>query len=684
MKRTVIVGAGQGGSALMNILQESPHLQICGVADVNEEAEGMKKARQADIAASTDWQSLLDRTRPDVVIETTGNDEVLQSLQAAVAANVAVIPSSVAYIIHTLIEDKKELIDEVQKQELAQATVLDSTHDGMIAINRSERIILFNHAAEEMTGDDKTERLGAHIHEVLPESRLPRVLETGKVERNQSQTFENGQEIVTTRVPLYRDDTVVGALAVFKDVTEIVRMAEEVTNLKSIQQMLEAIIQSSEEAISVVDENGMGIMINPAYSKLTGLKKEDVIGKPATADIYEGESMHLQVLKTKEPVRGVRLKVGPKRKDVVVNVAPVVVDGDLKGSVGIIHDVSEIKALTEELERARQIIRTLEAKYTFADIVGYSEGIRQARAQAEISASTPVTVLLRGESGTGKELFAHAIHDASSRRFGPFIRVNCAALSESLLESELFGYEEGAFSGAVKGGKRGLFEEADQGSIFLDEIGEMSAKTQVKLLRVLQEGEIVRVGGTKTIAIDARIIAATNVDLEEAVQTKSFREDLYYRLNKMPIMIPSLRERLDDLEALCHHLLRKINQEYGRQVEGLSSAAIEYLSRYDWPGNVRELENILGRAVIHMDFSATNINKADLPALTSHDREPPEVYEEEGSLQEQLEAFERQQLVGALARTNGNKTEAAKSLQISIRNLYYKLEKHQIDNSSMQ
>lgn len=332
--------------------------------------------------------------------------------------------------------------------------------------------------------------------------------------------------------------------------------------------MLEAIIQSSDEAISVVDENGIGMLINKAYTKMTGLSESEVIGKPASTDISEGESMHLKVLGTRRPVRGVRMKVGPNKKDVIVNVAPVIVDGILKGSVGVIHDVSEIKTLTAELNRARQIIRTLEAKYTFDDIIGTSEQMLVALEQAKLGAKTPATILLRGESGTGKELFAHAIHNESDRKYNKFIRVNCAALSESLLESELFGYEEGAFTGARRGGKKGLFEEANNGSIFLDEIGELTQSTQAKLLRVLQEKEIIRVGGAKAISVNVRIIAATNVNIEKAMAEGAFREDLYYRINRYPISIPPLRQRKEDIEALSIRLIEKINQDYGRNVKG--------------------------------------------------------------------------------------------------------------------
>lgn len=220
--------------------------------------------------------------------------------------------------------------------------------------------------------------------------------------------------------------------------------------------------------------------------------------------------------------------------------------------------MSEIKMLTAELNRARQIIRTLEAKYTFDDIIGKSEQILVALEQAKLGAKTPATILLRGESGTGKELFAHAIHNESDRKYNKFIRVNCAALSENLLESELFGYEEGAFSGAKRGGKKGLFEEANNGSIFLDEIGELTQNMQAKLLRVLQEKEIVRVGGTKAIPVNVRIIAATNVNIEKAMADGTFREDLYYRINRYPISIPLCVSGLKTLKRSVKGSFKKL------------------------------------------------------------------------------------------------------------------------------
>ncbi|THE11260.1 sigma-54-dependent transcriptional regulator [Bacillus timonensis] len=565
--------------------------------------------------------------------------------------------------------------------------ILDSTHDGMIVIDINSQVILLNNSASKMIGISKKDAIGKHIYECIPDSRLPEILSTRAIEINQEFVLKNGRKIITTRIPVVNESgMLLGAFAVFKDITEVVDLAEEITNLKEIQTMLEAIIQSSDEAITVVDENGNGILINRAYTRITGLEKDQVIGKPANADISEGESMHMQVLKTRRPVRGARMKVGPHDKDVIVNVAPVIVDGKLKGSVGVIHDVSEISQLTSELNRARHIIRSLEAKYTFDDIIGSSEEMEIAIEQAKLGAKTPATVLLRGESGTGKELFAHAIHNESIRKYNKFVRVNCAAISESLLESELFGYEEGAFSGAKRGGKRGIFEEANNGSIFLDEIGELSLNTQAKLLRVLQEREIRRVGGTKSIPIDVRIIAATNVNLEKRIGNGTFREDLYYRINKIPIHIPSLRMRKQDIKQLAEHLLVKINQDYGRTVEGLTEEAIHYLYGYDWPGNVRELENVLGRAVIFMNYQERLIDIKHIQPLQNlkekaHVRQSlPETDIKDVPLSDLVEKYEAKVISDVLTLNGGNKTAAAKSLGISLRSLYYKLEKYNIAN----
>ncbi|PEV86125.1 MULTISPECIES: sigma-54 interaction domain-containing protein [Bacillus cereus group] len=688
-QKVLIVGAGEGGSALLNLLHSSNIFQIIGIIDINPLAKGLQIAKEYGIAIGESVTPFLSM-HIDVIFDMTGEDDVHKVLLEKKKKDTLLIPGDIAKIVTGLAHEKEGLIGRLEEQTQQGELILNSTHDGMIVIDREGQVRLFNKSAERIIEYKKEEAIGKYILEVIPTSKLLRIIRTKQIEVNYELTLENGKKIITTRIPILKEGgEVQGAFAIFKDITEVVDLAEEVTDLKEIQTLLEAIINSSEEAISVVDEKGRGLVINPAYTKLTGLTEEDIIGKPATTDIVEGESMHMKVLRTRRAVRGIHMKIGQKKRDVIVNVAPVIVDGILKGSVGVIRDVSEIQKLTNELNRARQIIRTLEAKYSFDDIVGNSDETTAAIEQAKLGANTPATVLLRGESGTGKELFAHAIHNGSNRKYNKFVRVNCAAISETLLESELFGYEEGAFSGAKRGGKRGFFEEANNGSIFLDEIGELSANTQAKLLRVLQEKEIVKVGGTKAIPINVRVIAATHVNLEKAILEGKFREDLYYRLNKIPIQIPSLRQRKGDIPKIADRLIQKINQDYGRNVEGLTDSAILYLQSYEWPGNVRELENILGRAIIFMNYNEIYIDVQHLPPL--HNEEQVESKQshllpelEEKPLEHLVTEFEGNIIHEYLERFDGNKTQTAKALGISVRNLYYKLEKYDHAKNSMQ
>lgn len=562
--------------------------------------------------------------------------------------------------------------------------ILNATHDAMIAVDLQGKITLFNRAAERLTKKKWVDVMGKSILEVIENTRLLHVLQTKEAELNQRQQLDN-IEIITNRIPLIDEaGDVLGAVAIFRDITEMVTLAGEITNLREIQVMLEAVFNSTQDAISVVDHKGVHILVNPAYSRIMGLSETEVIGKDYAIDVIEGESVHKQVLETGKLVEGVLIRGGRLNRDVIASAAPILVEGQIRGSVAVIHDMSEIKRLNRELDQAKQIIRTLEAKYTFDDIKGTHYKIKEAKDKAEIAAKTPATVILRGESGTGKELFAHAIHNASPRKNAQFVRVNCAAISESILESELFGYDEGAFTGASKGGRVGLFERASGGTIFLDEIGEINAAMQAKLLRVIQEREIVRVGGTKPIAIDVRIISATNVALETAVKEKRFREDLYYRLNVVPIQMPPLREHMEDLELLMEQLLLKINQEYGRHVSDVSKAVYDRLRAYNWPGNVRELENYLGRAVINMKISESKMELRHLPII--YDSEDMRLHKtkedivvaelQEGNsmpLSSYTRQFEKQMIQQMIGRCNGNKTQAAQRLGISIRSLHYKL-----------
>jgi len=562
---------------------------------------------------------------------------------------------------------------------------LDAAYEGVLAVDADGRITLFNSAAERLMGIRAESVLGRLVQEVIPNTRLHIVIETGEAELDQIQ--DTGiTSIMTNRVPV-RDAAgeVVGAMATFRDIGEIRRLGCEITELKEMRTLLEAIVNATQDAISVVDEKGMGILINPAYTSLTGLTEEDILQKPATVDIAEGESMHLQVLRTRRAVKHVPMKVGAGRREVLVDVAPIVVDGALKGSVAVIHDVSELRSLTEQLDRAHKLIRRLDTKYTFDDIVAVSPIMKELLAQAKRAAATPATVLLSGESGTGKELFAHAIHHSSDRAKRPFICVNCGAIPDTLQESQLFGYVEGAFTGAKRGGQKGHFLEAQGGTIFLDEIGESNIAVQAKLLRVLQEKEIVPVGASRPVPVDVRVIAATNVDLFALSEKGRFRSDLFYRLNVLPIHIPPLRERREDIPPLLNALLMKLNQEYNRHVEGIDEEAMALFCSYKWPGNVRELENMLGRALINMQPGERTVCAHHLALrapgtarMAAGSEGTPDPLRD-GSLAGAHAAWEKALLVQVMESVDGNRTRAAAKLKISVRQLYNKLKRYGLE-----
>jgi len=327
--------------------------------------------------------------------------------------------------------------------------------------------------------------------------------------------------------------------------------------------------------------------------------------------------------------------------------------------------------------------RELKKKFHPTNIIGESKRMADVYASIELVSQTRATVMLRGESGTGKELVAHAIHYNSDRAERPFIKVSCAALPDTLLESELFGYEKGAFTGATTN-KAGRFEIAHGGTLFLDEIGDIPLSTQIKLLRVLQEKEFEKVGGTETLRVDIRLITATNKDLEKEVREGRFREDLYYRLNVVPIFLPPLRERKEDIPLLVKHFLEKATRENAKNVQYISEEAMEYLMNYSWPGNVRELENAIERAVVLCQSDTLNPNLFPIPGnrtspvLTSF--RPPEPYSaleaEEKSLPVSIENLERKMIESALNQTHGNQRRAAKLLGITERILGYKLKRY--------
>ena len=361
---------------------------------------------------------------------------------------------------------------------------------------------------------------------------------------------------------------------------------ERLEQLHAIQQQLTTLFDTVQEGIIAVDRNGKIVNINAAAAKMLQVSQKPVLGKELALllsglpladslttghDVFNREAFRL--------IRGQRVYY-------VATVKTWLGGTEVWGAVVTLREMAEVKKIVSNFS-------TQEHCFSFEMILGDSPALAKAKQEAAQAAAGNVTVLIQGESGTGKELFARAIHNASARRDKPIIAINCAAIPEALLESELFGYEEGAFTGARRGGKPGKFELADGGTIFLDEIGDMSLSLQAKLLRVLQERKIERVGSTETTAIDVRIIAATHKDIEAMVRQGEFRQDLYYRINVFPLQIPSLRQRRQDLPLLIERFLARYRDKMAKNVEGIDADAYACLLEYGWPGNIRELENTI-------------------------------------------------------------------------------------------
>jgi len=580
-----------------------------------------------------------------------------------------------------------DVVQYLSKKSLSLAAemqaVLNGAYNGVIAINLEGTVVLFNAAAELLTGLTADAVIGHQINDVLPNTNLVRVIETGRAELNQQQNLGRCQ-IITNRSPILNGNTIVGAVAVFQDITELQLVAAELENVKSLKSTLESAIESIFEGIVIVDNKGRITMINQAYCEFLGVEAGKVIGQ-YVADVIPNTRMHVVAQGGKAEVTDIQRI---NQHNCVVTRIPIVKDGERVGAVGkvVFKDVKDLKLLSVKLNKLQfevdyykeELRKAYGGKYTFDNIIGDSEKMQWTKAIAIKAAKGNSTVLILGESGTGKELFAHSIHNDSLRHDGPFIKVNCAAVPENLLESELFGYDDGAFTGAKKGGKPGRFELANGGTIFLDEIGDMPLSMQAKMLRVLQEKEFERVGGTKTIKLDLRIIAATNRDLEKMIEEGAFRQDLYYRLNIISLNISPLRERVDDISMLCSMLLKKINKQTQHCVEGVSASALQLLMSYLWPGNVRELENMLERAINLMDDDEFLINPENLPPVLKKINKVKERVDSEDNLSGLLGDTERLAMLKALETVGGNKSEAAKLLGIHRSGFYQKMRKYNI------
>ena len=455
----------------------------------------------------------------------------------------------------------------------------------------------------------------------------------------------------------------------------------------------EQIINLLAERIVVVDHEGIILYINEAYCEFIGTTVEQAIHRP-TQEVIENSRMHIVAQTGQKELASIQSING---SEMIANRYPLMIEGELVGALGSVMFrnpeewrmyKSKLQHLVEELKYYKtKVEKDLKSKYQFNDLIGNSAPFLAAKRLAERISGSNSSVLLIGESGTGKELFAHSIHQNSMRASLPFVAINCSSIPEHLLESELFGYEDGAFTGAKKGGKKGQFEIANNGTIFLDEIGDMPLSMQSKLLRVLQEKEVQRVGGQKSIAVDVRIIAATHRDLEKMVEEGTFRQDLYYRLNVIKIDIPPLRKRKEDIPLISISLLKKLEGNFYRKGIQLSSEVRARLMQHSWPGNIRELENVLERSINVLDGST--IETAHLP-LYLRDQAGENVFVTETitaaklaplpmkPLKETLAIVEKQAILNALDITNGNKQEAAKLLEIGKTSFYEKCKGYDI------
>jgi sigma-54 dependent transcriptional regulator, acetoin dehydrogenase operon transcriptional activator AcoR len=441
-----------------------------------------------------------------------------------------------------------------------------------------------------------------------------------------------------------------------------------------------SILDSIYDGILVIDESTVVRYINPEYTRITGVARDQIIGRPLRE--IRPKAMLPDVMRSGVPVAGVFRQEG--EIEYVVDMAPIIVDGVIKGGVSVVKDITEVRRLSSELskfvkraDRLKKIVHfAYRARYIFDDIIGTSESIKKAVHFSRRAALGTSDILISGESGTGKEVFAQAIHNASGRSQGPFVPVSCAMLAPTLVDSELFGYGEGAFTGAKKEGKVGLFEIADSGTIFLDEIGELPMEMQAKLLRTLQERTVRRIGETKEYPVNVRIIAATNRNLKNMVKEMRFREDLYYRLDVMNIYLPPLRERAGDVKLLAEYFLERYCMRIQRHLKFIPEVS-EWLINYNWPGNIRELMNTIEYAA-----SMADDNFIYLENLPETIRPKPVLHAVPGgTLADIIRNVERKVIQDRLAFYGSDlesKKKLAAELGISLATLYNKIKSIEI------
>lgn len=561
--------------------------------------------------------------------------------------------------------------------------VIGSVHNAILSVDDNGIVQIFNPAAEKIFGIEKSKVIGRPLTNILPQSNLSEIVKTGRSEYSQKLAFNN-RTLLSNRTPISVNGKIAGAVAVLQDISELENISLELKSTKELKEELDAIFNSSFDGIYVTDGRGVTLRINDAYSRITGIQREEVLGRSMAQLVKEGvfdQSVTLLVMERLEQVTITQaVRTG---KSVLATGTPIFNErGELFRVVTNVRDLTELESLREKLQHAEGLSQTYEeqlSRYKLLDkYIIRSQKTRDLIDLVLRLGQVDSSVLIMGESGVGKEVVAEILHSNGLRREKPLVRINCGAIPENLLESELFGYEDGAFTGAKKGGKKGIFEIADQGTLLLDEIGELPFSLQVKLLRVIQEKEIVRIGGTKPIKVDVRLIAATNRDLWEMVAKNLFRKDLFYRLNVVPVTVPPLRERKEEIPVFAAHFMHRFNRKYGMN-KRLDQVAIDKLIQYDWPGNVRELENVIERIVVTnsgdviSDIMLSDYDKNDLENDILEKNLPPI-----NQLKSAVESMEKHMIFQAMNK-HGSTRKAAAVLGVSQPTIVRKAARYGID-----
>lgn len=554
--------------------------------------------------------------------------------------------------------------------------------DGITVIGKDHRIIVFNEAASRITGYSENETIGNTFDFLFNKDSdgckyitdsLEKNLAFSNISINITDIKGNVKNVLASITPIKRDDNVLSVVFVFRDTKEMLSLAEEIQEktLELIDQKnkLDAIFNSNIEGTFTIDNNWVVTSFNDSAEKITGYRKSEAVGRKCweifNSSICRNGCHMEQTLQKGKAMLDNELEIVHKSgKKIPIRVNSNILKNNKNEKIGAIEtflDISEIKNLSAHLNDI----------FKYENIVGHNKEIKQITSVLESVSQTDSTVLITGESGTGKELAARAIHLNSSRKTGPFIAVNCSAFVESLIESELFGHEKGSFTGAIKT-KIGKFELAQGGTLFLDEIGDLSIAVQTKLLRVLETREFERVGGNKTIKIDARIIAATNKNLSDEISAGRFRADLFYRINIINIQLPPLRERMDDLPLLINHFIDLFNKKFNKDIKQFSSEAFDILMDYNWPGNIRELENVIEHCfilcsgnIIQVECLPKRLREQKFKSKTLTNSNPKKGFKD----------AEKELIISVLEKNNNNRTKAAKDLNINPSTLWRKMKK---------